>query len=177
MQSDALVLFGVTGDLAFKKVFPSLFAMAANGRLRVPVVGVAREGLSREHLIERARESLQAQGKPVDESRFARLADLLRYVPGNYEDPATYRRLRSELGDARHPVHYLAIPPSMFGAVVDGLAASGCAAGARVVLEKPFGRSLASARALSATLHRAFDEESILRIDHYLGKETVRNLL
>ena len=176
-QADALVLFGITGDLAFKKIFPALHAMARSGRLEVPVVGVAREGWSRERLIERARESVTTQDGAFDPAAFAQLAQLIRYVPGNYTDADTFKHLRRTLGTAQCPVHYLAIPPSLFPAVVEGLAASGCASGARVVLEKPFGRSLASAQALSRTLHAAFGEESIFRIDHYLGKETVQNIL
>jgi glucose-6-phosphate 1-dehydrogenase len=176
-QADALVLFGITGDLAFKKIFPALHAMARSGRLDVPVVGVAREGWSKERLIERARESVTTQDGALDPGAFVKLAELIRYVPGNYTDADTFKRLRQALGSAQGPVHYLAIPPSLFPAVVEGLAASGCASGARVVLEKPFGRSLASAQALSRTLHAAFGEESIFRIDHYLGKETVQNIL
>jgi glucose-6-phosphate 1-dehydrogenase len=176
-QSDALVLFGITGDLAYKKIFPALHAMAQADRLNVPVVGVAREGWSRERLIERARESVTTQDGTLDPTAFAKLAQLIRYVPGTYTDTDTFRGLRQALGAAQRPVHYLAIPPSLFPAVVEGLAASGCASGARVVLEKPFGRSLASAQALSRTLHAAFGEESIFRIDHYLGKETVQNIL
>ena len=142
-QADALVLFGITGDLAFKKIFPALHAMARSGRLEVPVVGVAREGWSRERLIERARESVTTQDGAFDPAAFAQLAQLIRYVPGNYTDADTFKHLRRTLGTAQCPVHYLAIPPSLFPAVVEGLAASGCASGARVVLEKPFGRSLA----------------------------------
>ncbi|HKI64954.1 MAG TPA: glucose-6-phosphate dehydrogenase [Burkholderiales bacterium] len=176
-QADALVLFGITGDLAFKKIFPALHAMAKAERLNVPVVGVAREGWSRERLIARARESITTQDGVLDPAAFGKLAELIRYVPGNYVEADTFKRLRQALGAARSPVHYLAIAPSLFPAVVEGLAASGCASGARVVLEKPFGRSLASAQALSRTLHAAFGEESIFRIDHFLGKETVQNIL
>jgi len=176
-QADALVLFGITGDLAFKKIFPALHAMARAGRLNVPVVGVAREGWSRERLIERARDSIRTQGGEIDADAFGRLAQLIRYVPGDYMEADTFRRLRQALGSARVPVHYLAIAPSLFGAVVDGLAASGCTGAARVVLEKPFGRSLESALELSRTLHKAFDESAIFRIDHFLGKETVQNIL
>jgi len=176
-QADALVLFGITGDLAFKKIFPALHAMARSGRLELPVVGVAREGWSRERLIERARESIATQDGALDSGAFAKLAQLIRYVPGNYTETDTFKRLRQALGAAQCPVHYLAVAPSLFPAVIEGLAASGCASGARVVLEKPFGRSLASAQALSRTLHAAFGEESIFRIDHYLGKETVQNIL
>jgi len=176
-NADALVLFGITGDLAYKKIFPSLYAMAKDGRLTVPVVGVAREGWSRERLIDRARESIEAQGGQADSTAFDMLARRLRYVPGDYTDTSMYDRLRAELGRAQRPAHYLAIPPSLFPVVVSGLGASGCAQGARVVLEKPFGRSLDSARSLNATLHSVFGEESIFRIDHYLGKETVQNIL
>lgn len=176
-QADALVLFGITGDLAFKKIFPALHAMAKAGRLNVPVVGVAREGWSTERLIERARDSIRTQDGEIDADAFARLAQLIRYVPGNYMEADTFKRLRQALGTARVPVHYLAIAPSLFGAVVDGLAASGCTGAARVVLEKPFGRSLESALELSRTLHKAFDESAVFRIDHFLGKETVQNIL
>jgi glucose-6-phosphate 1-dehydrogenase len=175
-RADALVLFGVTGDLAFRKIFPSLQAMVRAGRLDVPVVGVAREGWSRERLVERARDAIAARG-PVDAQAFDALAQRLRYVPGDYTDPALYGRLCAGLAGARRPAHYLAIPPSLFPTVVQGLARVGCARGARVILEKPFGRSLASACELSATLHAAFDEDAIFRIDHYLGKETVQNIL
>ena len=175
-RSDAFVFFGATGDLAAKKIFPALHAMARRGRLDMPVVGVARGGWTLERLKARARESIAEHGG-VDEVAIARLETRLRFVGGDYEDPGTYDALRKALGDAARPVHYLAIPPSVFPTVVDGLARSGCARGARVVLEKPFGRDLASARALNATLHRAFDESAIFRIDHYLGKEPVQNLL
>ena len=176
-QADALVLFGITGDLAFKKIFPALHAMARGGRLDLPVVGVAREGWSRERLIERARESITAHGGGLDPDAFDRLARLIRYVPGAYTEAETFKNLRQALGNAQRPAHYLAIPPSLFPVVVENLATAGCARGARVVLEKPFGRSLESALALSRTLHAAFGEESIFRIDHYLGKETVQNIL
>ena len=176
-QADALVLFGITGDLAFKKIFPALHAMARSGRLDVPVVGVAREGWSSERLIERARESIVTQDGVLDAAAFEKFARLIRYVPGTYTDADTFKRLRQALGSAQVPVHYLAIPPSLFPAVVEGLAGTGCSSGARVVLEKPFGRSLQSAQSLSRTLHAAFDEQSIFRIDHYLGKETVQNIL
>ncbi|MCL4800107.1 MAG: glucose-6-phosphate dehydrogenase [Burkholderiales bacterium] len=176
-HADALVLFGITGDLAYKKIFPSVHAMARRGELAVPVVGVAREGWDRERLLARARESIAEHGGGVDERAFGALAERLRYAPGDYTDPAVYDRLREALGEARRPVHYLAIPPSLFPVVVEGLGRSGCARGARVVLEKPFGRDLASARSLNRTLHSVFDEDSIFRIDHYLGKETVQNIL
>jgi glucose-6-phosphate 1-dehydrogenase len=175
-HSDALVFFGATGDLAFKKIFPALQAMVRRGHLDVPVIGIAREGWSLERLRERARASLEAHGG-VDAAPFAKLISLLRYVEGDYTNPATFDRLKQALGGATRPTHYLAIPPSLFPTLVDGLARSGCASNARVILEKPFGRDLASARELNKTLHRVFDESSIFRIDHYLGKEAVLNLL
>jgi len=175
-RSDALVFFGATGDLAYKKIFPALQAMVRRGRLDAPVVGVARPGWSLQQLRERARASVAEHGG-VDAVAFQKLASLLRYVEGDYADPNTFDRLKQALGGAIHPTHYLAIPPSLFGDVVEGLAKSGCASGARVVLEKPFGRDLASARELNRILHRVFDESAVFRIDHYLGKEAVQNLL
>jgi len=175
-HSDALVIFGITGDLAFKQIFPALQAMVRHSGLDLPVVGVARSDWSIERLRERVRESLAAHGG-VDADAFARLSAQLRYVDGDYADPATYTRLRAALGDAKRPLHYLAIPPSMFGTVVEGLAAAGCTAEARVVVEKPFGRDLASAHALNELLRQSFPEAAIFRIDHYLGKNPVENLL
>jgi len=176
-RSDALVIFGVTGDLAYKKIFPALHAMARRGHLDVPVVGVARGGWTLERLKTRLRESIAQHGGGVDETAFARLASRLRFVGGDYESEKTYAGLREALGDAARPLHYLAIPPSLFPTVIEGLGRSSAARGARVVLEKPFGRDLPSAQALNATLHKVFDESSIFRIDHYLGKEAVQNLL
>ncbi|HEU5162806.1 MAG TPA: glucose-6-phosphate dehydrogenase [Thermoanaerobaculia bacterium] len=176
-RSDALVFFGASGDLAYKKIFPALHAMARRGQHDFPVIGVAKSPWTSEQLRDRARESIAAHGGGVDEAAFAELAKRLQYIAGDYHDPATYEALRKELGKAERPVHYLAIPPSMFATVVEGLGASGCAKKARVVVEKPFGRDLASARELNATLHRVFEESSIFRIDHYLGKEAVQNLL
>ncbi len=175
--SDALTFFGATGDLAYKKIFPTLQAMVKEGRLDAPVVGVAREGWDVDQLRERARRSIEEHGGGVDAGAFGRLCSLLRFVGGDYSDPATYDALRKALGDARHPCHYLAIPPSMFGLVTEGLGRSGSAKGARVVVEKPFGRNLASARALNTTIHAVFPERDVFRIDHYLGKESVQNLL
>jgi glucose-6-phosphate 1-dehydrogenase len=175
--ADALVFFGVTGDLAYKKIFPALHAMAKHGGLDVPVIGVARAGWTLEQLRARARESVQIHGGGVDDAAFAILSDRLRLVGGDYEHAGTFTALRGELGDAQHPLHYLAIAPSMFASVVQGLADSGCARGARVILEKPFGRDLPSAQALNTTLHTILDESSIFRIDHYLGKEPVQNLM
>lgn len=175
-RSDALVFFGASGDLAFKKIFPALYAMARRGRLGLPVIGVARTPWTLEQFRARARESIEHDG-PVDDSVFARLASQLRYVAGDYKDASTWASLRAAMGGASHPLHYLAIPPAMFQPVARGLGASGCARNARIVVEKPFGRDLWSARALNATLHEVFDEPSIFRIDHYLGKESVQNLL
>jgi len=175
--SDALVLFGATGDLAYRKIFPALQAMVRRGRLAVPVVGIARNGLGLEPLRQRVRESLAEHGGGVDETAFAKLTELLRYVDGDYRDPATFDRLKQQLAGAQRPLHYLAVPPSLFPAVVKGLIRSGCSRGARVVVEKPFGRDLASARALNETLHECFAESAIFRIDHFLGKEPVQNLL
>ena len=174
--ADAFVFFGATGDLAFKKIFPALQAMARRGELDIPVIGVARAGWTLDKLRERARDSLEQNGG-VDADAFARLSAQLKYVDGDYQDPATYERLKQALVGAARPLHYLAIPPSMFGTVVQGLAKSGCDHDARVVVEKPFGRDLASAQALNRTLHEVFEEAAIFRIDHYLGKEAVLNLL
>ena len=176
-RSDALVFFGATGDLAHKKIFPALMAMVRRGHLDVPVVGVAKAGWTIDQLRARARDSLAHYGGGVDEAEFAKLAKLLHYVDGDYHDPATFQALRRELGGATRPVHYLAIPPSLFGQVVQALGACGCAQQARVVIEKPFGHDLASARKLNETLHTVFPEPSIFRIDHYLGKSAVHNLL
>jgi glucose-6-phosphate 1-dehydrogenase len=175
-RSDALVFFGATGDLAYKQIFPALQAMVRRGRLDVPVIGVAKAGWSLEQLRERARASLEEHGG-VDEAAFAKLVSLLRYVDGDYRDPETFAAVRRELGSAKRPLHYLAIPPTLFTTVVEGLSASGCAQGARVVVEKPFGRDLASAIELNRTLHSVFPESAIFRIDHFLGKEPVENLL
>ncbi|CAN5309111.1 glucose-6-phosphate dehydrogenase [soil metagenome] len=174
-RSDALVFFGATGDLAFKQIFPALLAMSMEGELEMPVIGVAREDWSDQRLCERAHASLAAQGE-VDEAAFARLAARLKLVRGDYTDPDTFTRLRAALGEAKRPLHYLAIPPSLFATVVNGLHAAGCDRDARVVVEKPFGRSLASAQELDAALHAVFPETSIFRIDHFLGKEAVQNL-
>jgi glucose-6-phosphate 1-dehydrogenase len=174
-RSDALVFFGATGDLAYKKIFPALQATARRGHLEVPVVGVAREG-SLEALVARAKASVTEHGG-LDEKAFGKLAGLLRFVDGDYHDPTTFARLREALSGARRPIHYLAIPPSMFPVVVENLARADCTHGARVIVEKPFGRDLASARALNATLRNVFPEEAIFRIDHYLGKEAVQNIL
>ncbi len=175
-RSDALVFFGATGDLAYKKIFPALQSMAGRGKLDLPVVGVARSGWTREQFIERARASVTEYGGLVEAS-FDHLASRLRYVDGDYNDPATFAALRTELAGAERPISYLAIPPSLFPVVVGNLRDAGCTKNGRVILEKPFGRDLASARDLNRTLHEAFPEESIFRIDHYLGKEAVQNIL
>jgi glucose-6-phosphate 1-dehydrogenase len=174
--SDALVLFGATGDLAHKKLFPALQALVKRGHLDVPVIGIAKSSWDVETFRADIRESLAKSGR-LDPASFARLAPRLDYVAGDYRDPTTWPRLRAALQGASRPLYYLAIPPSLFPTVVDGLSASGCAAGARVVVEKPFGRDLVSARALNRTLHAAFEESAVFRIDHYLGKEAVQNLL
>ena len=175
-RSDALVFLGATGDLAYKKIFPALQAMAGRGHLDFPVIGVAKSGWTRDQLVERARASVTEYGG-LQPDAFAVLEKNLHYVDGDYNDIDTFRRLKAELGDKQRPAHYLAIPPSLFPTVVEKLAASSCAENARVILEKPFGRDLASARELNKTLHKAFPEESIFRIDHYLGKEPVQNIL
>jgi glucose-6-phosphate 1-dehydrogenase len=175
-QADALAFFGATGDLAFKKIFPALQAMARRGHLAVPVVGVAKAGWTLDQFRARAKASVEAHGGR-DPAAFDELCRRLRYVDGDYADPATFAALRRELGDARRPAHYLAIPPTLFGLVVEQLGRAGCSREARVIVEKPFGRTLASARALNQTLLGAFDESAIYRIDHYLGKEPVQNLV
>ena len=175
-HSDALVFFGATGDLAYKKIFPSLHAMVKRGHLNVPVIAVAKSGWSLEQLRARARDSLEIRGV-LDSTGFGKLCELLRYVDGDYKDPATYRLIRKELSGAQRPAHYLAIPPTLFGLVVEQLAKSSCTSGARVIVEKPFGTDLASAQELNRILFGAFDESAIFRIDHYLGKRPVHNML
>jgi glucose-6-phosphate 1-dehydrogenase len=174
--SDALVFFGATGDLAHKKVFPALQAMVKRGHLNVPVIGVAKAGWNLDQLKAHARDGVQTHGG-VDEAAFGKLASLLRYVDGDYEDPATFDRVRKELGSAERPLHYLAIPSGLFSKVVQQLGRSGCAKGGRVVAEKPFGHDLASAQALNRSLLAVFAEADVFRIDHFLGKEAVQNLL
>jgi len=175
-RSDALVFFGATGDLAYKEVFPALQGLVEQRQLDVPVIGVARSGWDLERLRARARDSLEQHGG-VNRDAFGRLSSLLRYIDGDYRDSATFTRLRQALGDAKRPLHYLAIPPGMFANVTKGLAASGSARGARVVVEKPFGRDLASARELNRVLRRYLPESHVFRMDHFLGKEPVQNIL
>jgi glucose-6-phosphate 1-dehydrogenase len=172
---DALVLFGASGDLAYKKIFPALQQMIRRRPLDVPVIGMAKSGWTIEQL--RARNSLKEHGGGVDEAAFARLARLLRYVDEDYQDPATFDRLHQALGNATRPTHYLAIPPSLFGTVVESLRRSGNAHNAQLIIEKPLGYDLASAQPLNASLHAVFPESAIFRIDHYLGKEALENLL
>jgi len=175
--SEALVLYGATGDLAFKKIFPALQRMMKRGVLDVPVVGVGRQPWSTDDLRKRARESLVAHGGGVDEAAFSKLCGRLRYVGGDYADVATFEAIHRELAGASRPVHYMAIPQDAFGLVCRQLARTGGTEGARLVLEKPFGNDLASARALNATLHEHFAESDVFRIDHYLGKAAVQNLV
>ncbi len=176
LPSDAFVFFGATGDLAYKKIFPSLQALIQRSNLNIPIIGVAREEWSLDQLRERAHDSLEKFGG-VDSEAFAKLSSLLHYIHGDYRDAATYDRLNQELYGTQCPLHYLAIPPGIFSTVLQGLGQSGCANNARVVVEKPFGRDLASAQALNAELHAVFPESAVYRIDHYLGKEAVQNLV
>lgn len=175
-SSDAFVFFGATGDLAFKQIFPALRGLIRDEGFDVPIIGVAKAGWGLEQFRARARNSLDQHGG-ADPDTLRKLLGLLHYVDGDYADPATFSRLRQELGSAQRPLHYLAIPPNLFETVVEGLAASGCAANGRVVVEKPFGHDLASAVELNGILQRCFPEEAIFRIDHYLGKEPVQNIL
>ncbi|HTB18458.1 MAG TPA: glucose-6-phosphate dehydrogenase [Bryobacteraceae bacterium] len=176
ITSDALVFFGATGDLAYKQIFPALQRLALRGELNMPVIGVAKSGWTLDQLKQRAKDSVE-HGGGLDPAAFAKLMSVLRYIDGDYTDPATFHQLRQLLGPAKHPLHYLAIPPELFGEVVTQLKAAGCSDGARVVVEKPFGRDLDSARKLNDTLHTAFPEEDIFRIDHFLGKNAVQNIL
>jgi glucose-6-phosphate 1-dehydrogenase len=175
-HSDALVFFGATGDLAYKKIFPALQAMVKRGHLNVPVIGVAKAGWSLEQLTARARDSVEKHGG-IDSAAFEKLCGLLRYVDGDYNNSATFVAIRKELGSVQRPAHYLAIPPALFAPVVEQLAKAGCTDGARVIIEKPFGRDLASAQELNRILLGTFDENRIFRIDHYLGKRPVHNML
>lgn len=174
--SDALVFFGATGDLAYKQIFPSLQRLAKRGKLNGPVIGVAKSGWNLEQFKDRARKSVEEHGG-LDPEGFEELLRRLRYVDGDYADAATFQQVRQELGGAKHPLHYLAIPPSLFSEVMEQLKTAGCADGARIVIEKPFGRDLASAEALNRLVNSFFPEQDVFRIDHYLGKNAVQNLL
>jgi glucose-6-phosphate 1-dehydrogenase len=176
VRSDALVFFGATGDLAYKQIFPALQAMVKRGRLNIPIIGVARAGWTADQLRARAKDSLDHHGG-VDGATWEKLSGLLHYVDGDYKDPGTFQKLRKELGNAQHPAHYMAIPPVLFGTVVEQLEKSGCAKGGRIIVEKPFGHDLESARELNKILLSAFDERDIFRIDHFLGKRPVNNML
>src|SRR5208282_1924329 len=174
--SDTLVFFGATGDLAYKKIFPALQAMVNRGNLNVPVIGVAKAGWNLDQLKARAKDSLEKHGG-LDSEAFDKLCRLLRYVDGDYNDAVTFQALRREMGSAQRPAHYLAIPPAAFATVVEQLSQTGCTRDARVIIEKPFGRALASARHLNAVLLKPFDEQAIFRIDHYPGKQPVHSML
>jgi len=176
-DSDGIVLFGATGDLCYRKIFPALYHLVRRGLLTVPIIGVARQGSDVAWLVKRVRDSLKAFVPDADEAVIQKLAALMRYVDGDYNNRSTFQALRKALGSAQRPLHYLAVPPSMFAIVIEHLTATENAQGARVVIEKPFGHDLASARALNQMLHKHFPEASIFRIDHYLGKEAVQNLL
>ena len=176
-ESDALVVFGVTGDLAYKQIFPALYAMCQRGSLNVPIIGVASSALSIAELRERATRSIQAHEAAVDPAALDRLLTLLQYVSGDYQEPATYVALKQALGSAQRPAHYLAIPPALFTVVIQGLGAAGLSANARVIVEKPFGRDLASAQELHRVASAVFPADSIFHIDHFLGKEAIMNIL
>ncbi|HEY5957584.1 MAG TPA: glucose-6-phosphate dehydrogenase, partial [Polyangiaceae bacterium] len=176
-QSDALVFFGATGDLAFKKIFPAMQRMVKTGKLTVPIIGVAREGWSLERLQARAKDSVEKHGGGLDPDAFPKLMQLLQYVEGEYNTPKTFTALRQQLGQAAYPIHYMAVPPDLFETVIEHLHESGCDKQARLILEKPFGHDLPSARHLNEVVHRYFDEQHVFRIDHYLGKDAVQNLV
>jgi len=175
-NSDALVFFGATGDLAYKEIFPALQALVKRHNLSIPIIGVAKAGWNLDQLKRRAQDSLQNHSS-YEEDAFSKFSALLQYIDGDYRDPTTYTKLRESLGQAQRPLHYLAIPPSMFATVAEGLAQSKYATNARVVVEKPFGRDLTSAQELNRILHKFFPESAIFRIDHFLGKEPVENIL
>ena len=177
IHSDVLVLFGVTGDLAHKMIFPALYAMVKRGALKVPVIGVAFPQWTIAQLHERVKDSIDQAGGIDDQRAFQELLSKLKYVSGDYKDPATFTAIKQALGESRRPAHYLAIPPSLFETVIEGLAAAKLNTDARVIVEKPFGRDLASAQELNKVAHAAFPEDSIFRIDHFLGKEAIMNIL
>jgi glucose-6-phosphate 1-dehydrogenase len=176
-QSDALVIFGVTGDLAHKMIFPALYAMVKKGALKVPVIGVAFPKWSIERLHKRVTDSIERSGGIDNKRALQHLLSLLKYVSGDYKEPGTFTAIKEVLGDSQRPAHYLAIPPSLFETVIEGLGAAKLAEHARVIVEKPFGRDLASARELNKVAHAVFPEDSIFRIDHFLGKEAIMNIL
>jgi len=176
-KSDALVFFGATGDLAYKQIFPALFGLVRDEGLTTPIIGVAKSGWTLDQLKERAKDSVSAHGGNIKSESFVQLLSQLHYVDGDYNVPATFQTLRKEMGKAKRPLHYLAIPPVLFATVTDQLAKSGCADNARLVVEKPFGRDRQSAAELSACIDRHFSEANVFRIDHYLGKEPVQNIL
>ncbi len=175
-RSDALVFFGSTGDLAFKQIFPALQALVRHGRLNMPIVAVGRKELRLDELCARIRASLVASGD-VDAPAFEKLSRQLRYVVVDYDDPATFGSIREAIGPAMSPLHYVALPPEVFQKVATNLARAGLSSGARIALEKPFGHDAASAKALSESLHACFPEEAIFRVDHFLGKEPVENIV
>lgn len=176
-NSDALVVFGATGDLAFKKIFPSLYELVKKGALNVPVIGVASPDWTMDELRHRVHQSLLESAGVDDQSAFERMAALLSYVSGDYKDKDTFQRLKHQLGGAKRPAHYLAIPPSLFETVITSLGENGLAENARVIVEKPFGRDLSSAKELNRSARSVFPEDSIFRIDHFLGKEAIMNIL
>jgi glucose-6-phosphate 1-dehydrogenase len=177
IHSDALVLFGITGDLAHKMTFPALYAMVKRGVLNVPLVGVAFPKWSMDRLHRRIEDSLERAGGIDDKKAFKKLLSLLQYVSGDYKDPATFAAIKKALGKATRPAFYLAIPPVLFETVIESLGKSGLAENARVIVEKPFGRDLASAQELNKVAHSVFPEDSIFRIDHFLGKEAIMNIM
>ena len=174
-MSDAFVFFGATGDLAYKQIFPSLQDLIRDEGFNLPIIGVAKAGWNLDQLKERAKDSLEHHGG-LEQAAFEKLISLLHYVDGDYDNAATFTELRKQLDKSQAPLHYLAVPPSLFGTVAEGLAKSGCATNARVVVEKPFGHNLPTAQELNRILHKFFPEEDIYRIDHYLGKEPVQNI-
>src|SRR5271168_6396 len=176
VTSDALVFFGATGDLAYKQIFPALQRLAKKDKLHGPVIGVAKAGWTLDQFKARAKDSVEQHGG-LDPEGFAKLESRLCYVDGDYNDPGTFKQVRQLLGEAKHPIHYLAIPPSLFGKVLEQLKASGCASDGRVIIEKPFGRDLETAVELSRIVHEVFDEDHTFRIDHYLGKNAVQNVI
>ena len=175
--SDLLVMFGASGDLAKKKLFPAIYRLECRGRLGIPVIGVAREAWTDDDLRSHCRDAIAEAGEEWDQAAFDRLASKMSYVTGDYADPATFAELARQAGGAKHPIFHLAVPPSLFATVATGIANCGLAEGARLIIEKPFGRDYNSAVALNATLHEYFAESAVFRIDHFVGKEALRSLL